>query len=206
MKKNILFAIFVTLIFATYAFADSKDVKTINEIVQAVMQEQGVKNADQINCSKVTNSQFEELGEAVMGVMHPDPNEHEIMDRMMGGEGSATLGAMHRMMGARYLGCYSGGVMGRMMPGMMGYFENELGPRFRGMPWGMMHRGYGTGYFGGMFMWIITLVLVILVIYLVSKSVATTKETGETALDILKKRYARGEISKEEFEEKKRDL
>lgn len=29
---------------------------------------------------------------------------------------------------------------------------------------------------------------------------------GETALDILKKRYARGEISREEFEQMKKDI
>jgi putative membrane protein len=33
-----------------------------------------------------------------------------------------------------------------------------------------------------------------------------TSASGETAIEVLKKRYARGEISTEEYEEKRRDL
>ena len=64
-------------------------------------------------------------------------------------------------------------------------------------------------YGGGAIMWFLFLILVAVVVYLVIQS--TKSRTGdsaprETAMDILKKRFAKGEISKEEFEEKKAHL
>lgn len=62
---------------------------------------------------------------------------------------------------------------------------------------------------GGVFMWLIILLAVAAVIYVVLQSMKSRdrdRSSGETALDILRKRYARGEISKEEFDEKKGHL
>jgi putative membrane protein len=71
--------------------------------------------------------------------------------------------------------------------------------------WGHM-MGYG---YGGGFMWIIVVVLVGVVIYFLlqaSKSKGSDGSVMETPLDILKKRYAKGDIDKEEFDRKKEDL
>ena len=57
----------------------------------------------------------------------------------------------------------------------------------------------------GLIFWILFLIgLVLLIKYLWEHG--GTKAGHESALEVLKKRYARGEISKEEFEEKKKDL
>ena len=58
-----------------------------------------------------------------------------------------------------------------------------------------------------MLFWILLIVgLVFLIKWLWEQSGGSPSKGSESALDILKKRYARGEISKEEFEEKKKDL
>ena len=71
--------------------------------------------------------------------------------------------------------------------------------------------GYSYGMMGGgmlivgLIFWILILVgLVLLIKYLWQG--AGIRGGYESALEVLKKRYARGEISKEEFEEKKKDL
>jgi putative membrane protein len=78
-------------------------------------------------------------------------------------------------------------------------------------PYGPMgNRGPMMGYgYGGGFMWLIIAVLVGVAIYFLlqrSKSKGSDGSDFQTPLDILKKRYAKGEIDKEEFVRKKKDL
>lgn len=70
--------------------------------------------------------------------------------------------------------------------------------------WGRM---MGPG-FGGMFMWILLLIAVVLIVYSLIRASKGGFDTSprETPLDVLKKRYAQGEITKEKFDEMKKDL
>ncbi|MBP1763685.1 MAG: hypothetical protein H6Q65_743 [Firmicutes bacterium] len=75
------------------------------------------------------------------------------------------------------------------------------------MGYGMMDGGW---FLGGMFMLLFWVVLILGVFYLVRMLIAQAKpsasKTEDTALEILQKRYARGEISHEEFEKMKKNL
>jgi putative membrane protein len=80
-----------------------------------------------------------------------------------------------------------------------------------GMGPGMMMWGQGMGWFFPIIMmafWIAVIVGIIFLIRWVALSTDRRRETQseDSALEILRNRYARGEINKEEFEEKKRDL
>jgi putative membrane protein len=86
----------------------------------------------------------------------------------------------------------------------------------RGYDWGMgpgmMGGGYGMGWFGGIIMIAFWIAVIMGIVFLIRWLVISTRTSGQrtyhedSALEILKRRYARGEINKEEFEEKKRDL
>ncbi len=73
----------------------------------------------------------------------------------------------------------------------------------------MMHWGdYGWGMgFGWIFMIIFWALVILGVVYVVQSVTRGVGKSGrEEPLDILKKRYAKGEISREEFERMKEDL
>jgi putative membrane protein len=67
---------------------------------------------------------------------------------------------------------------------------------------------HGSGmWFGGWF-WIV-IILIVVFVFLRARGgncPIINRNTQETPLEILKKRYAKGEITKEEFEEMKKNL
>lgn len=61
---------------------------------------------------------------------------------------------------------------------------------------------YFDGHFGGMhFVWWIIWLILLIWIFFVPSDIPYHKTKEENPLDILKKRFAKGEITKEEYEE-----
>ena len=107
------------------------------------------------------------------------------------------------------LSLYGEGARAQMGRGMMspshGMGSGMMGP-------GMMGWGDGMGWVGMILVAAFWIAVIVGIIFLIRWLVISTGTGGraarseDPALEILKKRYARGEIKKEEFEEKKKDL
>jgi putative membrane protein len=190
--------------FDAYAEDEHGSGRSVDEILQEIRERQNLEKDDRIDAHAVDEALLEELGETVMALMVPDPKRHEWMDRMMGGEGSDALAEHHRWMGYRYLrGGW--GMMGPMM-GRDGRWGGMTGfsPFNRCASWGLGPMGFGHG---GPVAWIaITLLaaaVIVVAILLVNKR---RSSTASDFLGIVKSRFARGEISQEEYEQLRRDL
>jgi len=85
--------------------------------------------------------------------------------------------------------------------------RDGLGPgRPGGWGPGMMHYGYG---YGGMFMGILFLIVIAVLVYFIIQALSSKGRPSmqnESPLDILKRRYAKGEITREEYEKMKKDI
>lgn len=210
MKRFIFtFLMFLGLTGLIFAHSDEPQ-KDIENILSSIKAEQGVKEDKNIDISKVKAKDLEVLGDAVMSLYIPNKLQHEFMDNMMGGEGSARLKNFHINIGVNYLASLKGeSVFPFMGPGMM--FSPFIGEKniFGGVPMGMhWYYPWRFGFYGlgGFLMLILLVIAIIVIVYLLFRDKNLRISYGKTPLDILKERYAKGEITKEEFDKMKKDL
>jgi len=71
---------------------------------------------------------------------------------------------------------------------------------------------FHDGFMGGMWYgWIISVIIIVFIVWLIVNQLNKNKQDSQipqsdSALEILKKRYAKGEITKVQFEQMKKDL
>lgn len=165
----------------------------------------------QTNCSNLVDNDFELLGDYFMGQMMG--SSHATMDTLMSqrmGEDNNKL--MHITLGKRLSGCNTTAVFPSVgagflpMMGMMGGSVNDY-TNFSDNYSSMMGFANGYGLGGGLLMIVFWVLIIALIVLGVRGIIGARKfHDNTTPLEILKERYAKGEISKKEFEEKKKDL
>ena len=181
--------------------------------------------AKEVVCENLSDEQFGVLGEYFMGQSIGDTSRHiamnEMMKSMMGEQGEEQ---MHIAWGKRGSGCDTSAAFPSegigFMPMMMGggparnASQSEAGGAF---PFGsnqsnnsMMNFGFTPfGGFGWIFMilwWVLIIAGIVALIKWLTNQSRSTYDHEKSALEVLKERYAKGEIDKKEFEEKKKDL
>lgn len=182
--------------------ADSMQLKSIDTILTEIRQDQNITSSQPIDLSKVSVARLEELGDSVMEKVIGDSTVHDQMDNALGGDGSLSLTRVHIRVGYNYLAGIPITMMSFMGGGMMSY-----GNRIGGIE---VYRQNGTipGYvsmmsgFGWVWMLIGLLGIVVLIAGLMHLTGRKPKQaviTPDNSLSILKERYARGEITKEEY-------
>jgi putative membrane protein len=66
--------------------------------------------------------------------------------------------------------------------------------------------GWGFGMFGMLLFWIVVIAGIVALLRWMTAGPAAGTRSGDRALEILRERYARGEIDREEYEARRRDL
>src|SRR3989338_2984739 len=185
MKKTVLLFvyIFVFMFAASGAHGQITEDETAGKAILEKLQRK------EVVCANLTDNDFNLLGDYYMGEMMG--SSHKTMDKLMVermGEQNERL--MHMAMGKRFSGCDTSASFPSQGVGflpMMGYG--------------------GFGWLPMILWWILIIVIVFLLVrWAVGGSRTIEGKHERTALDILKDRYAKGEIEKKEFEEKKKDL
>ena len=168
----------------------------------------------ELTCEDLSDDNFGTLGEYFMGQMMGDSHEamNNMMIQMMGEKGEEQ---MHVVMGKRLSGCDTSATFPSqgegfmpMMQMMMGGWSSPLGSNQSNNS--MMNFGFMPfGGFGWIFMilwWVLIIAGIVAIIKWLMSQSDSNRGHEKSPLEILKERYAKGEIDKKEFEDKKKDL
>src|SRR3989344_5477130 len=152
------------------------------------------------SCDKLSNEQLEAIGDYYMEQMHPG-EAHEIMDSMMGGEGSESLKQEHINM-AKRIYCNENIYIGYGMMGSGGMI-NRVGREVMGnYPASYDYSNYG---YWNIFQILLFAAVIFLIVWIIH-GFGIKKTASEAPLNILRERFAKGEITKKEFEDVKKEL
>ena len=179
--------------------------RPIESIEQEIMRAQGASSIDAVDPDTVSPTLLEELGDSVMAEMIDDEERHEWADEMMGGEGSAQLAERHRWLGYSYIESDGELLDQQWTPSMMGF--GMMGSS--GWNGGWRDAGWGNGTMMGWWSpwsWIIGIVVIALVVLAIVLLVRRRGSGSRDPMDILRRRYANGELSREEFEQMRDNL
>lgn len=127
--KKLLVYVLIFVLSISFAYPDAEDFAAAKKLIDA-----------KTPCSKLTENQLELIGDYFMEQMHPG-EAHEVMDKMMGGEGSESLRLMHIAIAKRIYCNDLNGSINYGFGGMMG-----LGYRQGGMMNMMWGTNFGQGY------------------------------------------------------------
>lgn len=176
--------------------------------------------AKQTACADLASGEFSSLGEYFMGLMMGSSHEamNNMMAAMMGEEGEEQ---MHIAMGKRMSGCDTAAAIPAQGIGYMPMMQMMGGARLpdgQGWPYsstggyGRM-MGFSSGALGwiafvGIILWLLWWIAIVTAVIILARWIIRKikGDQGASALDILKARYAKGEINKAEFEEMKRTI
>jgi len=128
--KTTLIAIIILLLSSSLVLAHSDE--TFEQAEQLI--------ASETPCEQLSSEQLEIIGDYYMEQVHLG-EEHEIMDNMMGGEGSESLRQMHIQIARNYYCNERGGMTGIGMMDMMSNHATDKGGESKMMGYGMMY-GY----------------------------------------------------------------
>lgn len=162
--------------------------------------------AKEITCESLSDADFGALGEYFMGQSIGNTERHSAMNQMMKNMmGEKVEEQIHITLGKRSSGCItnasfpSGYGFMPMMLWMMGGGGNPM------MGYGSWS-GFGLGWIFMIIFWLLIILGVVALVHYLGGTKQHGTDKDKTPLDILKERYAKGEIDKKQFEVMKKDL